>query len=222
MKDTIKKMKLNVDLSGFKIVAKTVFTNGKRLLDGMIDAYNNVTQLNPADAIDIYIAAGDKMRQNGDYEGAIRSYKKVLEVDSTHLETLMKLGKAYVSVGLPNEAIEMLSRAAVLNRSDAQCFYHLGSSYYMIDEYAKAVTSFNESIKLDPSFAEAYYKLGLVHDSLSEFDKSIEAYQHAISLNPNFIKAYQSIGLAYEGRGQREEALKYFKKALELEGKGFK
>ncbi|MEO5356288.1 MAG: tetratricopeptide repeat protein [Nitrospirae bacterium YQR-1] len=220
--DAIKKLKLNLDLSEFKIVMKTVVTNGKRLLDGMIDAYNDVTKLNPTDAVEIYISTGDKMKQKGDYEGAIKSYKKVLDVDSTHLETLMRLGKAYVYVGLPNEAIEVLSRAAVLNRSDAQCYFYLASSYYMIDEYAKALTAFSESIRLDPSFAEAYYKQGLVYDSMNEFDKSIEAYEHAISLNPNFIKAYQSIGLAYEGKGQREEALKYFKKALELEGKGFK
>ena len=214
-------MPFNLDFTDAKVLLKTIAVNSKKMLDTLTEGYNNFLQLNPADAKKVYMESGNHLRDRGDYEGAIKTYRKLLDIYPADLEALSELGKAYMKVGLLYEAIELLEKARTVDRTSAQICFYLGSAYFMEDKNSEALKALKEAVKLNPIYAEAYYKLGLVYDNMSDHDKAIEAYKKVIALNPDFIKAYQSLGLAYESKGQRDEAVKYFKKALEKEEKRF-
>jgi tetratricopeptide (TPR) repeat protein len=214
-------MPFNLDLTDAKVLLRTVAVNSKKVLDSLTDGYNNFLQLNPEDAKKVYIDSGNKLRDRGDYEGAIKAYRRLLDVDPANGEALSELGKVYLKVGLLNEAVELLEKARTDDQTSAQICYHLGSAYFMEDKNSEALKAFKDAVKLNPGYTEALYKMGLVYDNMLDHDKAIDAYKKVVALNPDFVKAYQSLGLAYEGKGQRDEAVKYFKKALEKEEKRF-
>ena len=214
-------MPFNLDFTDVKVLLKTVAVNSKKALDKLTDGYNNFLQLNPDDAKKVYLESGNNLRDRGDYEGAVKAYRKLLDIDPADLEALSELGKVYMKVGVLNEAIALLEQARNVDRTSAPICFYLGSAYFMEDKNTEALKAFKEAIKLNPVYAEAYYKLGLVYDNMSDHDKAIDAYKKVVALNPGFVKAYQSLGLAYESKGQRDEAVKYFKKALEKEEKCF-
>src|SRR5208283_486857 len=179
-------MPFNMDLTNAKVFLRTVAVNSKKALDKLTDGYNNFLELNPEDAKKVYLESGNSLRDKGDYEGAVKAYRKLLDIDPADLETLSELGKVYMKVGLLNEAIELLEKARNADRTSAHICFYLGSAYFMEDKNSEAIKALKEAIKLNPVYAEAYYKMGLVFDNMSDPDKAIEAYKKVISINPNF------------------------------------
>jgi|GEM_PF-957026 len=212
-------MEFDMDRTGVTIFLKTVTLNSKRVMNGLINAYNRIFQLSPDDEKDIYMQRGDHLRNKGDYPGAITAFKGALKVQLNNPDALLKLGRTYLDAGRSKDAIEALDKVTVLKPDSSRSFYYLGSAYFMIDEKNRAREAFREAVTLDSTYAEAHYKLGLVYDSMSEHDEAIEAYGMAITIKPDYVKAYQSIGLTYEGKGMRDEAVKYFKKAMQKDEK---
>ncbi len=209
-----------IDLSELRFFLKAVSINAGKVVDTLVDRYNQLLQLKPEQARDVYFEIGRDLEKKGDRPGAIKAYKKVLaELKPDDTEVLFRLGRTYLESGMAREASEVFERFTVIESSSPIAWYLLGVACFSIEEPAKAEGAFKEAIRLDSGYAEAYYKLGLIYDGRADFDKAIEMYQKTIALKPDFVKAYQSIGLTYEGKGMREEAVKYFKKSIELDEK---
>ena len=209
-----------IDLSELKFFLKAVSINTNKVVDSLVDRYNQLFQLKPEQARDVYYEIGRDLEKKGDRPSAIKAYKKVLtELKPDDTEVLFRLGRTYLESGMAKEASEVFERFNVLEHASPNAYYLLGVAYFSIEEPVKAEEAFKEAIRLDSGYTEAYYKLGLIYDGRADYDKAIEMYQKTIALKPDFVKAYQSIGLAYEGKGMREEAVKYFKKSIELDEK---
>src|SRR5271169_432109 len=109
-------MPFNLDLTDAKVLLRTVAVNSKKMLDKLTDGYNNLLQLNPEDAKKVYLDSGNTLRNRGDYEGAIKAYRKLLDIDPANVEALSEMGKAYIKVGLLSEAINLLEKAATIDQ----------------------------------------------------------------------------------------------------------
>ncbi len=209
-----------IDLSEFRFFLKALSINGRKLVDTLVERYNQILRLKPEEARDVYLEIAGDLERKGDRAGAVKAYRKVLtELNPNDTEVLFRLGRTYLESGMAREASEVFERYTVLDSGSPKAYYLLGVALFSIEESLKAEEAFKEAIRLDGGYAEAYYKLGLIYDGRADFDRAIEMYQKTIALRPDFVRAYQSIGLAYEGKGMREEAVKYFKRSIELDEK---
>lgn len=72
-------------------------------LDSAIASYNKALALNPGFAL-IYSKIGQAYFKKKDYDEAIDYFKRALEFDPEHTETLYRLGKVYGEKGMPIQA----------------------------------------------------------------------------------------------------------------------
>ncbi|CAF3916699.1 unnamed protein product [Didymodactylos carnosus] len=141
----------------------------------------------------------------GDYEKALKSYEKSLEIRLTALP--------------PNHP------------DIATTYNNIGSVYDSQGDHEKALKSYEKSLEIrlaalppnHPSIATTYNNIASVYDSQGDYEKALKYYEKdleisLISLPPNhpdIARTYNNIGLVYGNQGDYEKALKSYDKSLE-------
>ncbi len=104
-----------------------------------------------------------ELYQEGDYDGAIAAYTKVIEHEPGDAEAYNNRGAAYDEKGEYDRAIVDYDEAITLNLEYADAYYNRGDTYYIKDDYDRAIADFNKAIELNPNEPKYYFHRGLIH-----------------------------------------------------------
>jgi tetratricopeptide (TPR) repeat protein len=148
-------------------------------------------------------------RNQGDYQEALISYQKALEV---YQKTL------------PEDHPDL-----------ATSYNNIGQVYNSIGEYSKALSYYQNSLEIyqktldsnHPSLAISYNNIGWVHKFMGDYPKALESHEKALEIeqktlppsHPSLATSYNNIGLVYKNMGEYSKALDFHEKALEIEQK---
>jgi tetratricopeptide (TPR) repeat protein len=148
------------------------------------------------------------------------------------------LGESYMKLERPAEAIPVLDKALVINRTDADARYQLGLAHQANDQPQAALEQYHEAVRFVPNFTEAYsgmiesyaaldqleyvaYARGMEALTLQDYETAQTHLEHATQALPDFAPAFLGLSLTYEKLGQLEAALATIERALELEPDDF-
>ena len=104
-------MAINIDTSGLQFFLRAVIINLKKLINKCIDSYNSLFQLDPESVCEVHNELGDDLEKTGNFEGASKAYRRILQTEPTNASVLLKLGKIYTRLGRNSEALETLRKA---------------------------------------------------------------------------------------------------------------
>ena len=184
--------------------------------------YNNL-------AID-YAGQGAGQFNDGNYEGALKSFKTTLEIENSDI--------------LKDE-----------NKVDTAIIYYTALSAYNLKKYEEAIPYYEEAIKYNYEAAKSYASISFCYKELKQEDKAVE-YLHkgyelypdnlymlgqlinyyllggapekaetyldaAIAQDPTNMTFYRAKGTLYEKIDRPEDAIKMYEKALEIDAKDF-
>jgi len=184
--------------------------------------YNNL-------AID-YAGQGAGQFNDGDYEGALKSFKTTLEIENSDI--------------LKDE-----------KKVDTAIIYYTALSAYNLKKYEEAIPYYEEAIKYDYEAAKSYASISFCYKELKQEDKAVE-YLHkgyelypdnlymlgqlinyyllggapekaetyldaAIAQDPTNMTFYRAKGTLYEKIDRPEDAIKMYEKALEIDAMDF-
>ncbi|CAF0982705.1 unnamed protein product [Didymodactylos carnosus] len=141
-----------------------------------------------------------------DYEKALKSYEKSLEI--------------YL-ISLPP------------NHPDIAATYNnIGQVYNHQGDYEKALKSYEKSLKIylislppnHPDIATTYNNIGSVYDKQGDYEKALKSYEKSVEIklislppnHPDTATTYNNIGSVYYKQGDYEKALKSYEKALSI------
>jgi tetratricopeptide (TPR) repeat protein len=99
-------------------------------------------------------------QQQGDYQSAIRDYRKVLQVHPDMVEAKVNLGAALAHVGQYDEAIAMYKSALPTLPFKNPVLLNLGLAYYKKGDFANAREQFEMLYKLQPKDTRIAILLG--------------------------------------------------------------
>lgn len=148
------------------------------------------------------------------------------------------LGDSYLRLNRPDEAVEALEAALVINHTDADAIYQLGQAYQAAGRYEDAVAQYHDAVKFVPDFTEAYtgmidsygalnqpdyvaFARGMQAFTLRDFDTAKTHLDHAVNALPEFAPAFLGLGLTLEKLDQPEAALTAIQRALQLDPNNF-
>lgn len=169
---------------------------------------------------------------------AARKDEPMAQTD-TALETAYYfLGDSYLRLNRPDEAVEVLEAALVINHTDADAIYQLGQAYQAAGRYEDAVAQYHDAVKFVPDFTEAYtgmidsygalnqpdhvaFARGMQAFTLRDFETAKTHLDHAVNALPEFGPAFLGLGLTLEKLDQPEAALKAIQRALQLDPNNF-
>jgi lipopolysaccharide biosynthesis regulator YciM len=159
----------------------------------------------------------------GREEKALRSFRAVLERDSRHFNTLIKLGEVLRGQGKIQEAIEDHRKAQHLKPESTRPLYALAEDYEAFGDPVRARGVLGKILSLDKGSVAAWRKLRSLHVKERDWDQALQAQERIERLSggrPPEHDLRAGLGIRHElatarlEEGKTREAIAAFRKLI--------
>lgn len=166
-----------------------------------------------------YIGLGTIDLDNGNTVGAEANFALAIkDAKKKDLEGLIGIGKAYTYSSKPNfkKAIEVLSKAKLINPNDAQVQLALGDAYNGEKNQNEAYVAYRNAFQIDPTLLRAKMQLGVLLKGAKSYDEAIKSFNEVIAINPNYGPVYRELAETYYkwGRNKPSKSAEYMQTAI--------
>lgn len=156
-------------------VLGTILLGGARELSLMIERSRMRKAGRKYEEIEDEYSRGLVADLEGREEEALAHFRKVLEWDSRHFNTLIKIGEVLRTQGRYAEAIEYHRKAHHLKEESTRPLYALVEDYKAKGDMAQARTVLGQIIGIDKNSVAAWRKLRSVHVADGSWEEALEA-----------------------------------------------
>jgi protein O-GlcNAc transferase len=154
--------------------------------------------------------------KSGQLYKAEEIYKRILEVNPNHSETLNLLGVIASQSGNNDIAVKLINKAIQYNPGNPIYYYHLGIILKDQGKLIEAKNSFQKSLEIKPDYVESHNNIGVVFIELGELSKALTCFQKALEIKPEYAEAHFNLGTVFKRQDKQAEAISSFQKALEI------
>ncbi|UCH79369.1 MAG: tetratricopeptide repeat protein [Candidatus Coatesbacteria bacterium] len=136
---------------------------------------------------------GNELALEGDYDGAMAEYHKVLEIDEGNALAHNNLGIIYKRKGLYISAVEEFQAALEALPNYFKAYNNLANVYYERGYYEDAVKYYNKCLAIKPNFADAHWNLALAYEQSGEDTRAVRHFKKFIELSdaPTYVALAQ-------------------------------
>jgi len=204
-------------------------------LDGDLDTYKQFTpqqrqeklaeikaylsdspSLDPVQASELWHKKGLIHAMGKEYEQAIASYDKALEIKPDDHDAWNYRGVALDDLGRFAEAIASYDKALEIKPDDHEAWYGRGFALGNLGRFAEAIASFDRALEIKPDYHEAWNNRGIALGNLGRFEEEIASFDKALEFKPDDHQAWYNRGFALGNLGRFAEAIASYDKALEI------
>ncbi len=154
--------------------------------------------------------------QSGQLHKAEEIYKRTLDINPNHSDSLHLLGVIAHQAGKSDIAVNLINKAIQNNPKSPVYYYNLGNVFLDQDDSVEAASCFQKALDIRPDYAEAYHNLGYAFHDQGRLVEAISYYQKALNIKPDYAEAYNNMGNAFRNQGKLVEAISCYQKALEI------
>jgi tetratricopeptide (TPR) repeat protein len=166
-----------------------------------------------------YFADGVEALEVADYEDAIKSFKKSIDLDPSNLEFHYYLGLTYSAAKRYEDALGIFE--SITDKEPAmfrKVYFEMASVYARQEKYQKAIDTLNLVEKIDPKDTRIYIEKGYACQRLKDYDKAIENFNKAKDLDPKLTQvACYNIAAVYYEVEEFDRSEEMFYKAIEVD-----
>jgi len=167
-----------------------------------------------------FVRSGDAFLFRGhDVKGAMREYRKALELNPKNAIAHSNLGGLLVNEGVPIEGAYHLSEAIRLDPENYSAHYNLARLLFHQRQIDQAIEHYFAAIAIKPDLADAQSTLGALLCARGRFDEGAIHLAEAIRLDPADASARCSLGELLMRQGRLVEAAEQFALAVQIDPK---
>lgn len=160
----------------------------------------------------IDLDAGNTTAAEANFALALKDTKK------KDIEELIAIGRAYTYSTKPNykKAIEVLSKAKLINPNDAIVQLALGDAYIGDKNQNDAYAAYRNAFQFDPTLLRAKMQLGVLLKGAKSYDEAIKSFNEVIAINPSYGPVYRELAETYYkwGRNKPSKSAEYMQTAI--------
>ncbi|MDO5028454.1 MAG: tetratricopeptide repeat protein [Bacillota bacterium] len=207
---------LNMTLTNILAEAEKEKHSGKYLL--ALEKYKEAQHFVQGQAlIEVLFAIADLYSLMDNYHDAMRTYSKILDLDSN-------LSGAWYGLAYSNEllggdldqSLDSYERAIDLDKSYKEAYYYAATIYADRKDFKKAKTYFEKVVDLDPLDFIAYNDLGSLYEEEKDYAKAKTYIEKSLSINQNYYLSHFNLGVVYKALALYDKALEEYKLASQL------
>jgi tetratricopeptide (TPR) repeat protein len=158
--------------------------------------------------------------ESEDYQGALASFDKVIELVPTSAEAHFNKGFIYMKLDDPEKALPCYEKAVELQPDYYDALVELGNIHNNAHRWAEAMEVFGRAIEIKSTDISTLYNYGAVAMNAVEMAKAQEAFGKVLELDPNHAAANYQMGMVMVNQANNEAAIPYLEKYLELDPEG--
>lgn len=144
-------------------------------------------QVDQEEKITTLISEGVELHDASDYQGAIKKYQEVLDMDSKNLLALAELALTYHVLQKYDDCIDACKKAIKHHKKNQQLisvYVTYGNTLDIIGNPKKAKKIYKKGIKKFPDAPMLYFNYGITLAKLGDTEESLECFQKSSQLNP--------------------------------------
>lgn len=154
--------------------------------------------------------------RRGELAEAERIYRKILDLDPHHADSLHLLGVMAHQVGRNEMAVELIGKAIATDKKPAAFHSNLGTAFQALGRMEEAAACYERALARSPEMAEATMNLGVVLAAQGKPEQAERWLRRALELRPNLAEAHVNLGNVLQAQGKLEEAAASHEEALAL------
>ncbi len=155
---------------------------------------------------DMMLGVGDLYNQTGDYEDALKVFRKVTQEDPSAQRAHYYAGEALIHLDRPNEAIPEFEDELKLTPDDPNVQYHLAYAMLQTSRKEEAVALLQKIVAANPEHAQAQYQLGKALLDSGQNDQAIAHLEAAARLDAEHDYVHYQLQAAYRKAGRTSDA----------------
>ncbi len=168
------------------------------------------------DSLNLHLQRGGNDLRNENYEKAVISFQRALEIDSLNLNALRNLGFILALGGDHNNAIKLWERAERHGVADADVYSNLGVSYGELGQTEKSLDYFRFALELEQDNVEYMRNFATAALNAGIFEPAHIVMEAAIKLAPEDPEINYLLGNCHAGVGESVKAQRDYLKAIKL------
>jgi arylsulfatase A-like enzyme/Flp pilus assembly protein TadD len=170
-----------------------------------IAALKHAVSLDPGDAesaslLGATLTAANKPREAVDL---LRPYAAATDAD---VQVLVALALAEARTGAYPDALRVLEKALVQDRSNAMILVTAGTVELMAGRRAQARAAFESALAISPDNARAHSSLGALAAEEGQLEESLQHWRRAVAIDPDEFERLLAIGVSLARAGRTDEA----------------
>jgi protein O-GlcNAc transferase len=152
----------------------------------------------------------------GQFDTAVKNYKKSLAIKPDYAEAHNNLAGTLQELGQLDDAVKSYEQALSIKPNFAEAHNNLGNVLKDLGQLNAAVKSFKKAIVIKPDYVEAHYSLGTSFQELGQLDDAVKSYKEVIVIQPDFSEIHNNLGVILNKLNQNDDALKSFERAVDI------
>jgi Tfp pilus assembly protein PilF len=125
------------------------------------------------------VDGGIKFYGDFNWEGAERSYKKAIELDSLNVDALIRYSAYLVAMKKFDEAIEFADKAILLDPISISSLHNLGWVHLVAENFEKSEEAFTEALSIHPTWIWGYIKRAYARMNQKKCDLALDDLKSA-------------------------------------------
>ncbi len=160
---------------------------------------------------------GNDLFEVGQYEEAISSYDRAINIEANFDEALYNKSVALDNLGRYEEAIVSYDRAIAIQPDLYLAWCNRGVVLNNLRRCEEAIVSYDRSIAIQPNFHLAWSNRGIALGNLGRYEEAIISYDRAIAIQPDDYEVWSNRGTMLGDLEQYEKAIDSFNRAIDIQ-----
>ena len=184
--------------------------------NGAIEILKGIINKNP-DETPFRYYLGLSYEESGQYDLAIKEYRKLIAAEPGNVKPYLNLGYLYLQMDLYDEAEEVYTSLIEVAEPMPDYYVYLGRVNLIKKDEKAAERTLSQGLSKFPDSDELHFNFAMILERQDRFDEMVSHLRRAIELNPGHADAMNFLGYSYAEKGTNlEEALRLINSSLAL------
>ena len=155
--------------------------------------------------------------KSGQLPRARESFERAIELDPSHVKSLLNLSRVLLELKEPREASERVVAAIELDSTSGEAHRLMGRVQTALGETEQALESYRAALILDAHDVWAMNNMGLLFIQLGRFEEALGPLARAVQLDSGVAVFRNNFGMALERTGHFVAAAESYREAVSID-----
>lgn len=153
----------------------------------------------------------------GQLPRARQSLERAIELDPSHVKSLLNLTRVLLDMNEPREASQRVLAALQLDSTSAETYRLVGRVRSALGESEEAIESYRSALAIDAHDVWAMNNMGLVLIELGRFEEALRPLARAVQVDSTVAVFHNNFGMALERTGHFVAATESYRAAVSID-----